>query len=419
MAQNRPADAVERVLFVTNYFPPDYTGGAEVSLYHTCRGMMADGVACRVLHINNRRRITDDTYHDVDGIPVHRVQYGTRWPWQEIMDRRIVSDVRREIHAYRPDLVHIHNVSGSSLAPFVACDEEAVPAVCTLHDYWLLCPNNILYREDGQPCDPADPGGCGQCLRRYDYWADVPGRRALFAKLTANVKHFVAPSQALIAQHLAAGYMPCRFRRVPHGIQDRPVPADGLAPAVAQACAMAQKRPTLLFAGGGVEIKGAPTLLHALPDLTSLVDDLLVIVAGGGDADTLQAFRRYAPSVSVLGPVPFLQMRALYACADLVLFPSVCPESFSMVIYESFQAGTPAAGSAIGAVPELVAHGERGYLFPPRDAGRLATCVAAHFAKTAPQRRRMRHSCRHYASTHLSLARHITLLRSVYDEALH
>ena len=30
-----------RVLFVCNHFPPDYTGGAEVSLYHTCRGLMA------------------------------------------------------------------------------------------------------------------------------------------------------------------------------------------------------------------------------------------------------------------------------------------------------------------------------------------------------------------------------------------
>ena len=409
-----------RVLFVTNNFPPDFTGGAEVSLYHTCRGLMADGVACRVLHVNNRRRATDDDHQDVDGIPVHRVQFGTHWPWQDVVDRRITAVVRREIRTFRPDLVHIHNVSGSSLAPFVACEQEAVPAMCTLHDHWLLCPNNMLYRQGGQACDPAvNAVRCGRCLRRYDYWGDIPGRRALFANLTANVKLFLSPSQALIAQHIAAGYAPSRFRRIPHGIEDRPVPANGLSPAVAQTCAAAQTRPTLLFAGGGVEIKGAPTVLHALPILTSLLDDLLIIVAGGGDSDILHRFSQFAPSVQVLGKVPFLQMRALYAAADLVLFPSVWPEAYSMVIYEAFQTGTPAAGSTIGAVPELVAHGKRGYLFPPGNAGRLATCVAAHFGRPASERRRMRHRCREYASTQLSLARHVALLRDTYEEVLH
>ena len=63
-----------RVLFVTNTFLPNYTGGAEVSLYHTCRGLMRDEVACSVLHVNNRRDKTKEDWYDVDGIPVHRVQ---------------------------------------------------------------------------------------------------------------------------------------------------------------------------------------------------------------------------------------------------------------------------------------------------------------------------------------------------------
>ena len=397
-----------RVLFVTNNFPPDYTGGAEVSLYHTCRGLMADGVACRVLHANNRRNGTDDDYQDVDGIPVHRVQFGARWPWNDIVDPRITAIVRREIRSFRPDLVHVHNVSGASLAPFVACRQEDTPTVCTLHDHWLLCPNNMLYRQGGQACDPAENSlRCGHCLRRYDYWADVPGRRALFAKLTADVKLFLSPSQALIAQHIAAGYAPSRFRRVPHGIEDRPVPAAGLTPAVAKACATARTRPTLLFAGGGVEIKGAHTVLAALPILTSQVDDLQVIVAGDGDSNILHRFRQFAPRVQVLGKVPFQQMRALYAAADLALFPSVWPEAYSMVIYEAFQTGTPAAGSSIGATPELIAHGDRGYLFPPGDAVRLAASVITHLRRPAAERRRMRHRCREYANTQLSLPRHV------------
>jgi len=409
-----------RVLFVTNTFPPDYTGGAEVSLYHTCRGLMAAGVTCRVLHVNNRRQAAGDDRYSVDGIPVRRVQFDSHRIWQDILDRRTVEVVRQEIRRFRPDLVHVHNVSGSSLAPFVACRAEHAPVVSTLHDYWLLCPNNMLYRRDGSTCDPAaHPDGCGQCFRRYDYWAPVPYRRRLFARLTANVRFFISPSQALIAQHVAAGYAPGRFRCVRHGIEDRPIPpADQLSGPVAAACSAAQTRPTLLFAGGGVEIKGAQTVLDALPALATALDGLQLIVAGGGDDPILRRFRRHAPAAQVLGPVPFQQMRALYAAADLVLLPSVVPESFSMVVYEAFQAGAPAVGAAIGAVPELIAHDMRGYLFPPGDAGALAAQAAAHFAKPAHERRRMRHACREFVVGQLSLANHITALQRVYQEAL-
>ncbi len=410
-----------RVLFVTNTFPPDYTGGAEVSLFHTCRGLMAAGVACRVLYANNRRKTAGDERYSVEGVPVRRVQFATHHIWQDVLDRRIVEVVRREIRRFRPDLVHVHNVSGASLAPFVACREEGAPVVATLHDHWLLCPNNMLYRRDGESCDPASfpPGshGCGRCLRRYDYWADIPRRGQLFAGLTANVRCFISPSQALIAQHVAAGYAPSRFRRVRHGIEDRPIPSTQLSAEVAQACAAAQSRPTLLFAGGGVEIKGADTLLAALPGLMAGLEDVQVVVAGGGDAQTLQRFRRFAPAVQTLGPVPFRQMRALFAAADLVLLPSVWPEAYSMVIYEAFQTGTPAAGARIGAVPELI-DDTRGYLFAPGDASELTAQVLAHFAKSGQARRRMRQACRRFAVQELSLAQHIAALCAVYAEAV-
>jgi len=409
-----------RVLFVTNTFPPDYTGGAEVSLYHTCRGLMQAGVACRVLHVNNRRATAGADWRSVDGIAVHRVQFDSHHIWQDVLDRRIVEVVRQEIRRFGPDLVHVHNVSGASLAPFVACREENMPAVSTLHDHWLLCPNNMLYRRDGSTCDPAaHDGGCGQCLRRYDYWADIPGRRRLFAALTADVRLFISPSKALILEHIAGGYAPSRFRRVRHGIEDRPVPSANLSGDVARVCEAAKTRPTLLFAGGGVEVKGAHTVLAALPILTGQIDGLQLVVAGGGDAGVLERFRAHAPAVQVLGPVPFRQMRALYAAADLVLFPSLWPEAYSMVVYEAMQAGTPAVGAAIGGVPELIEDGVRGYLFPPGDAGALAAQALVHLQKPAHERRRMRHVCRQFAAGELSLANHVAALRAVYEEALH
>jgi glycosyltransferase involved in cell wall biosynthesis len=404
-----------RVLFVTNTFPPDYTGGAEVSLYHTCQGLMQAGVVCSVIALNNRRLAREDCSYDLDGIPVHRIYFGERWPWQDVLDRRLLAAVRAEIRRRQPDLVHVHNVSGASLAPFVACRLEGAPVVSTLHDLWLICANNMLYRRDGTVCRPQRSAGtCGRCLQRFDYWADVPYRRRVFAALTANVRRFISPSQALIDRHVEAGYEAARFRRVPHGMRE---------PVARPPSPAAHRRPTLVYAGGGVVVKGAEVLLAAIPAILRAVEDVQLLVAGGGSPGRLIDFRRAAGAlgasrVQVLGQVSFDQMAALYGAADLTLFPSIWPEAFSMVIYESFQMGAPAVGSALGAVPELIAEGVTGYLFPPGDSAALAARVAEHFARPSHERRRMRHACLDYVRRTLSLEKHVSSLLEVYREAL-
>ncbi len=67
-----------RVVFFTHTFVPDYVGGAEVSLYHTCHGLQARGVDCLVLTANSRGRGREDQWYEVDGIPVHRFTWRTK-----------------------------------------------------------------------------------------------------------------------------------------------------------------------------------------------------------------------------------------------------------------------------------------------------------------------------------------------------
>ncbi|MCX7902269.1 MAG: glycosyltransferase, partial [Burkholderiaceae bacterium] len=54
-----------------------------------------------------------------------------------------LDELQRELERVQPDLVHIHNVSGATLAPHLACQAAGLPVVSTLHDLWLLCPNNM------------------------------------------------------------------------------------------------------------------------------------------------------------------------------------------------------------------------------------------------------------------------------------
>jgi len=409
-----------RVLVVTNTFPPGYAGGAEISNYHTCQGLRKTGVDCSILVLNNRRAQALDEWYEFDGIPVHRVDFVTRkrTALRDVFDKRIYLVVLSALRKLQPDLVHVHNVSGATLAPYLACRRAGVPVVNTLHDLWLLCPNNMLYRKDGSFCDPTQyPHGCGDCFQRYDYWGDIGWRRRLFKTLTGNVACFISPSQAVIDRHVEAGYSRERFRLVRLGFEDK-TPRLPQHPTVRGLVEMARRYRVIVFAGGGVEIKGARVLLKAVPVLLSHVERLRIVIAGGGDKKVLNQFHSYAPAVQVLGKVPFQEMRNLFGAGDLTVLPSVWHENSPVVIFESFQRGTPVLASDFGGIPELIQEGRTGYLFARGNAGALAEKVILHFAGSTMERRRMRQRCYRYIHTELTFENHIKGMLEVYDEVL-
>jgi len=411
-----------RILAITNYFPPRYMGGAEISAYNTCLGLLDRGSELSVLMVHARSTERRDRHYSIQRIPVHQVTFSRPLfdhPFLQAFDPRVYRTVAAEIERVQPDLVHVHNVSGATTAPLVACHRLGTPAVLSLHDHWLLCPNNGLYKGDGLSCDPSkEPARCGECFRRYDFWGNIPGRRRVFARLVQGVRTFVSPSQGLVERHVAAGYDRARFQVVPYGIHPAAFQASS-DPLIGEYARESRYSRTLLFAGALVETKGIGTLIEALPLLSRYVDRFCCLFAGWGDERFVSALRRFNPTtVKLLGRVPFQEMRTLYASADLTIVPSICYDNSPLVIYESYLVGTPVLGSNIGGIPELVREAETGYLFPPGDAVALTERVIQHFARSAPERRTMRRRCIDYARTHTSIDRHINRLLETYDQAL-
>ena len=70
------------------------------------------------------------------------------------------------------DIVHLHNLIGHSLAPLTVLAGFPGPVICTVHDFYLACPNHSLLHLDTEPCGiPEDLEVCaalptGQPRRR-------------------------------------------------------------------------------------------------------------------------------------------------------------------------------------------------------------------------------------------------------------
>lgn len=82
------------------------------------------------------------------------------------------------------------------------------------------------------------------------------------------------------------------------------------------------------------------------------------------------------------GPVPYAELHARYAAADLCVFASSC-ENLPIILLEGMAAGLPIACSSRGPMPEVL--GDAGLYFNPEDPADIGRCLEA-LLRDAPLR---------------------------------
>lgn len=91
-------------------------------------------------------------------------------------------------------------------------------------------------------------------------------------------------------------------------------------------------------------------------------------MAGKVDVVDAEFFdREIAPQIDgkqieYLGEIDSVQKAQLLGNASVTLFPIAWREPFGLVMIESMATGTPAIGMNMGSVPEVIAHGETGFV---------------------------------------------------------
>lgn len=242
----------------------------------------------------------------------------------------------------RVDLVHAHSRAPAWSAWFAA-RRRGKPVVTTVHG---------LY-------------GAGCAVKR------VYNRSMLRGDRVIAVSRFVA-------EHIGAVYrFPEERTRVVHqGIDTaifdpRAVPADIKGP-VRAAWGVPDGFRVVLLPARVARRKGHAVLIEAMRELAG---ENVTAVFVGSDAGH-RAYRRQLEAMAGNLSVLFIghrdDMAAVYAATDVVVVPSVRPEPFGRVLAEAGAMGLPVVAAGHGAAPEIVVHGETGWLVAPGDPAALA-----------------------------------------------
>jgi glycosyltransferase involved in cell wall biosynthesis len=170
--------------------------------------------------------------------------------------------------------------------------------------------------------------------------------------------------------------------------------------------------------------KGQEVVVRAMAILRDRFPDVVCLLIGDSSPDDYQYRERIESLVSDSGldrrvlVTGFRSDIANYINAlEILVHASIEPEPFGRVLLEGMALRKPLVASGGGAVPEIVADGETGYLFEPGNAQALADRIATLLADPDLCRET---GARGYQrlSTEFSIARNIRETQKVYESLL-
>ncbi|HSL01099.1 MAG TPA: glycosyltransferase [Rubrobacteraceae bacterium] len=327
--------------------------------------------------------------------------------WNRSSYRELRSLIRRE----RPHVTHFHNTLPLiSPAGYYAAKAEGVPVVQTLHNYRLLCPNALFFR-DGHVCEDCQgksvpwPSVLHACYR-----GSRPASAAVAAMLTTHrglrtwrdqVDVYVATTEFAREKFVQGGLPPEKVVVKPNFLHTDPRQGEG-------------RGDYALFVGRLSHEKGVGTLLSAWKRLGARMP--LKIVGDGPLAEEVGYATEGLYGLEWLGRQPQERVLALMKEASVLVFPSTCYENFPVTLLEAFAAGLPVIASNLGGMSSLVVHGRTGLHFRPGDPEDLSAKVEwalAHPTRLAD----MRSEARAEFEAKYTAERNYVALKEIYETA--
>lgn len=173
----------------------------------------------------------------------------------------------------------------------------------------------------------------------------------------------------------------------------------------------------LMHASNFRPVKRIADVVRVFAKVREAIPAKLVLIGDGPERLFIQQLVR---ELKLNSDVHFMgeqdQLEPLFLCADLFLLPSE-QESFGLTALEAMNCGVPVIATAIGGLPEVITHGETGFLFPVGDIAGMAASAVSLLGD--PDRRALFGSrARNRAERFFSADEIIPIYEAFYEEVL-
>lgn len=388
-----------RILIVHNKYR--YAGGEDSVMQSEARLLESHGHHV-VLYQKDNSEL--DKYTMIDKL---------RLPFRTLYSVSSAKDIRAIIKQENIDIVHVHNTLPLiSFSVYYAAKRCGCALVQTLHNFRLLCPNGLFYRDNVVCKDCLKSLSCAvkhSCYRSSKVQSMLVALSLLFHRKIGTFR--LPDAYIALTDFNESAFLPLldknRLFVKPNFTESVLSVSPGSNP---------KSRAHFIYLSRIERSKGIYLLLEAFRNLP---DTPLLIVGTGPDDEAVQAYvdKHCMENVHFLGFTPHDEALSLLYHAKALIFPTQLYEGFPVVLAESFSLGTPVIGSNIGNTASIVEDGQTGLLFKHDDAEDLVLKIK-QFDAPAFSYSAMEKNCYKTYKQHYTPDKNYECLLSIYQQAL-
>jgi glycosyltransferase involved in cell wall biosynthesis len=257
-----------------------------------------------------------------------------------------LNGVRAQLADFAPDVIHVMNPVMSGLRGIQFAKQMQVPLVMSFHTHLM------------------------EMARFYGYGVFEDFLWFLHRQAYKRADVVLATSRHAAADLQAHGLGNVRVWR--RGVDVERFSPDFATDEMRRRLTGNRPEKTVLLSAGRLapekQVEQIKHVLDAVPNVH------LAIVGDGPYRARLEEIYSGYP-VTFVGYMSGDDLSSAYASADIFVFPSSSIETFGLVAAEAMASGLATVASRVGGMPEIIKHGENGYLFKENDTAHMVEQV--------------------------------------------
>lgn len=359
-----------KICYITNLYPPHVRGGAERIVARLAREAQVRGAQVHIItsapwkEVQFAEHVTDE-----QGVFVHRIFHWSLYFNLKSADHAVLARavnllwscinfmfawrVVRILRRIKPDVVHTHNLAGTSFLIPVAIRVLNLKHIHTLHDIQLsIASGKMVVGEE------YDWVNAGFLARGFQFLQQV---------LWGSPDVVTAPSEWLLTYYKSKKYFLYSRLQVVRHYFGTPVAGRTDFPQAH----VAREKFTLLYVGQMERAKGILMIINAFSELYSrseMPEAELILVGSGEDLKSAEILASVCPAIRVVGEVDSSRAAHMMRAADVIVVPSLLYENSPTVVIEALSLGRPVSVSDIGGAAELVKKFDGGWFVAPTES---------------------------------------------------
>lgn len=397
-----------KILQVVHGFPPYNIAGTEIYTYNLTRELSKKNEVFVFHRINSfRMKEYELTYNELEGLKIFKIN--NTFSLYNSFDmtyknKAIAHKFCQVLDLVQPNIVHIQHLLYLSVEIINEIKKRDIPIIFTLNDYWLICPQGQLLKNNGLSCQGANNSDCIECvlyqlsIKRYifniyyflnRYFPEflfqmikksylnchkrlflnknfalnlIEERITHMKNICSIVDLFIAPSNFLREKFIEFDLPKEKIFLLNYGFNLENFKKFQRTPSV---------KLRFGFIGNILPAKGVHILIKAFNKIENNNVELKIYGKQLSYKGELGNYLEYIKKLAKNKNIKFMNefdnknISTIFEGIDVLIVPSIWYENSPLVIQEAFAFKTPVVASRIGGIPELINHGENGFLFEP------------------------------------------------------